>query len=194
MVSAIRVRCELCVTALRNASDASKFYADNAAREHLSLKKSVPCSEFGSDNVRWRASHWGTSEDVCSVEYRADGKQRFYTFVAVMSPPLKWQATVASKYPELNFVLSYESEDNEFSGYVSYADGRRVGQHGGDLCLRRSLARVIQRYEAEERAMTTLRPAVLLYVMDRLYRHPDGLRLPAVQSHFEAHTCAFTAR
>mmetsp|Transcript_798 Transcript_798/g.2090 ORF Transcript_798/g.2090 Transcript_798/m.2090 type:complete len:131 (-) Transcript_798:217-609(-) len=120
------------------------------------------------------------------VKYRAEGKQRFYAFLASDAPPLKWQRAVAHRYPELNFVLSYESVGCEFQGYVSYAQGREVGQFGADACVRRSLALVLGRFDAEQKALKVLRPVLALYVQDRLYRYPDGLRLPAVRSAFES--------
>ncbi|KAJ8607753.1 hypothetical protein CTAYLR_008599 [Chrysophaeum taylorii] len=182
------IQCGLCVTATLEASDASTFYADNCdGGEHLSLGKGVPREGEGSDDdVRWNLLHWGAAWDVQRVEYHAEAKQRYYTFVAIAAPPLKWQRAVARKYPNLDFVLSFHSADCDLAaGYVSYSGGRLVGQHGDDACLRPALVNILAAYDAERHAVNVIRPVLALWVQHRLYRHPDGLRLAALRAHFE---------
>lgn len=178
------VRCELCVTAIYDESETKRFYSENAGEEeHLSLRRSIPCDE--KPDVSWCLSNWSTPEDLARVEYRADSsKQAFYNF-ACPSPPLIWQRTVARKYPNLNFVLTYDSAN--FSGYVSYARGRRVGTHGDSFWISLSISSILQKHEAQQKALRLLRPYLRSYLQHRLYRYPDGLRLPQVKSHFQQH-------
>jgi hypothetical protein len=97
-----------------------KFVQENRDSEKsLSLSKSVPVPPDMENSHEWYHSNWGTKRDV---DYVVDLDESYpegeviYDFVTAWTPIIPWVKLVATKYPELEFQLTYVETAAEFAG------------------------------------------------------------------------------
>ena len=87
-----------------------------------------------ADWYDWNEAAWGVARDVelqdidDQVEDGAAGSYLWIWFDSDEVPPLAALDTIAENYPDLNFEVSFNEPEEDFSGDVAWAAGKRVSQ------------------------------------------------------------------
>lgn len=117
-------------------ADVETFLSDAASP--LSFNTLLPRPSFGNLDreawFQWSVMSWGTKWDIdpnqTEVEL-SDAGAAVFTFMTAWSPPVEFVAHASTRYPTLEFLLSYAEGGADFAGQQGFRAGEMVRSAAG---------------------------------------------------------------
>lgn len=111
------------------ADEIKQFRSVWSNAEYPLFNDFVPIPQEEQENwYDWNIENWGTkwdlTEDTVVIE-ESDSRLRL-EFNTAWAPPTQWLTSVAQKYPDLTFVVSYYEEGVGFAGFAVFREGVKI--------------------------------------------------------------------
>lgn len=111
-------------------AELQKFIAENfvkneeSGKSELSFNAAVPePAHVGDSWYDWRVKNWGTKWDIADVVQSVEPCRINLFFSTAWAPPSPWLEVVATRYPKLKFILSYDEPGMDFAGKEVFENG-----------------------------------------------------------------------
>ena len=117
--------CRIQLTVNGDMSNMNAFF--QASLPGFSFDKLIPVPsnlETLDQRRQWKRLHWGSPTDVMDFRCRTIEPQTMtFSFCCYQTPPIDGLKAVASRFPQLTFIMGYVNTAQKFYGFVALGPG-----------------------------------------------------------------------